>query len=337
MIKAESIGLPDGSNVYGWISQGNNVISVTKCTNLPVYRTGLASAANNLVANYNPYLTFNGTNQYLEYTASRIDFMDNSAGGTGGSYFSVYAGGSTNRTYFGHRGNNNSRVWGKTDSLTYANTTAVGTNNNMRYAVGSRINLASSTGKSNGITTNDLNGVTQTLVNKSADVDYLTIGVRRNGAGAYSQYFNGSLSEVIVFNNILSATQMQQVRSYLASKYGVTLSNNSTTGALDERTYLATNGTTAYWDYTANSGYHNNVTVIGRDDATALSKTVSISTDADAGSNTGNAMLIVNNGVALSADMSYLAVGHNGTVIPNPGGADTWDVPAGIESRLRRV
>jgi len=335
-IKAESIGLPDNSNVYGWLSQGNNVIQTTKCADLPVYKTGLASAANNLVANYNPYVTFNGTNQYLEYTATRVDFMDNSAGGNGGSFFSVYQGGSTNRSYFGHQGLNNSRVWGKTDSLIYANNTSVGTNNNMRYTVGTRVNLVSSAGKSNGITTGDLNGTTQTLVNKSGDADYLTIGVRRNGAGAYSGYFNSNLSEIMVFNNVLTSTQMQQVRSYLATKYGVTLSDNTSTG-IDERTYLATDGTTNYWDNTANASYHNNVTIIGRDDATALSQTISISTNADAGSNTGNGMLIIDNGTSISADKSFLAVGHNGTVIANPGGANFFDVPFGIQSRLQRV
>ncbi|MDX2174030.1 MAG: T9SS type A sorting domain-containing protein [Bacteroidota bacterium] len=337
-IKASSIGLPDNSNVYAWISQGNNVITVAApCANPPLYKTGLASVANNFVANYNPYLTFNGTNQYLDYTATRVDFMETSAGGLGGSFFSAYMGGSSNRSYFGHQSSASDRLFGKTDSVIFAFSTAIGTNNRMRYTVGSRVNIISANGKSNGLITRDLNGASNPLNNSVADVDYLTVGVRRNSAGTYNQHFNGSLSEVMLFNSILSNTQMQQVRSYLASKYGVTLTNNTTTAGIDERTYLATNGTTQYWDFVANSAFHNNVTVIGRDDATDLNQQRSLSTDADAGSNTGNSMLMIDNGTTINSDMSYLAAGHNGTVIPNPGGADFFDVPVGIQSRLKRV
>lgn len=335
-IKAESIGLPDNSNVYSWLSQGNNVIQVTKCADLPVYKTGLASAANNLVANYNPYLTFNGTNQYLEYTTANLNLADNSAGGAGQSFFSVYQGGSNTRTYFGHRGTTDSRTYGRTNRVVIANGPGNGTNNRINVSQSTRNNIVAITGKTNGLNISDNNGLSISPSNNSTDADYLTVGVLRNTSAAYSEYFNGTLSEIIIFNTVLNSTEMQRVRSYLAAKYGVTLTDNTSTG-IDERTYLATDGTTAYWDVTANASYHNNVTIIGRDDATALSQTISISTDADAGSHTGNGMLIIDNGDAITSDKSFLAVGHNGTVIPNPGGADLFDVPVGIQSRLKRI
>lgn len=336
-LKAESISLPDNSSVYGWMSQGANVVAVSKCANLPVYKTGLASAANNLVANFNPYLTFNGTDQYLEYTAANLNLVDNSITGAGQAFFSVYQGGSNTRTYFGHRGTTDSRTYGRTNRVVVANGAGNGTNNRINVAQTTRNNIVSVTGKTNGLTVSDRNGLNIAPSNNSTDADYLTVGVLRNTSAAYSEYFDGSLSEIILFNTILTNTQMHQVRSYLATKYGVTLTDNTSTAALDERTYLATDGTTAYWNYTVNTAYHNNVTVIGRDDATGLNQIRSISTDADAGSNTGNTMLDINNVSAFSSDKSFLAVGHNGTVIPNPGGADFSDVPATIQSRLKRV
>jgi hypothetical protein len=118
-------------------------------------------------------------------------------------------------------------------------------------------------------------------------------------------------------------------------KYGVTLGDNANT-AIEERSYESSNGTNI-WSFASNPGFHNNVTIIGRDDGSALNQLRSISTDADLGSNTGNAMLDINNVNAFTSDQSFLAVGHNGTVIPNPGGADFVDVPTGIQSRLRRV
>lgn len=336
--KAETIGQSDNTDVYGWNSLGASAITATApCAARPVYRTGLASAATNLVANFNPYVTFNGTTRYLAYETARLNLFDASAGGAGGSVFTVFQGGGKGRTYFGHRSlTTNSRIDGKADSLIFADGGSAGTSNAMQFNHGTRVNIAAVKGKANGYTLNDWNGTSQTLVNHSADNDYLTIGVRKNNGGTFDRYYDGSVSEVMVFNSILSNTQMHQVRSYLATKYGVTLSNNANSAGLDERTYLASNGTTAYWDFAANSGYHNNVTIIGRDDATGLDQRRSISTDADAGSNTGNAMVDIDNAGAFSSDKSFLAIGHNGTVIPNPGGADFIDVPATIQSRLKR-
>ncbi len=337
-VKGESISLPNSSDVYAWHSQGNSVLTVTApCANRPVYMSGLASVANNLVANYNPYITFNGTNQYLGFESSRQAFLDASNGGNGASVFLVYQGGTAGRTIFGYRGTNNTRVEGKSDSLSLGDGGSSGTNNNLRFTHSSRVNIVSSTGKHGGLTISDLNGANQTLNNNSINSDFLTIGARRaSTGGSLGRFFNGSISEVILVDGGLNSTQMQRIRSYLASKYGVTLSDDSNTAGLDERDYTATDGS-VYWNYSANSGYHHNITVIGKDNQTGLNQRRSISTDSDAGSNTGNAMLILDNNTSFSANLSYLAAGHNGTFIPNPGGADFFDVPFGIQSRLKRV
>lgn len=336
-VKAETISQADGSDVYAWNSLGSTAITVTApCAARPVYRTGLASAANNLIANFNPYLTFNGTTQYLAYENSRQAFIDVASGGSGATIFEVYQGGTAGRTLFGYRGSNNSRVEGKSDSLAFSDGGSAGTNNNLGFSHSSRVNIIAATGKHNGLTISDLNGQAQTLANNSVDTDHLTIGARKSSSvGTFGRYFNGSISEIIMVNGPLAATPMHRVRSYLAMKYGVTLRDNANTG-IEERSFQSSSGTIT-WDYPTNAAFHNNVTVIGRDDGSGLNQKRSISTDADAGSNTGNAMLDIDNVSDFTADQSFLAVGHNGTVIPNPGGADFGDVPSGIQSRLRRV
>ncbi len=332
---ASDIGIADNSSVFAWISHGtNSVVALPPCANPPVYKTGQASAANSLIANYNPYITFNGTTQYIEYTGARLNLMDLSSGGAGGSYLSSYTGGTAGRTVFGHQGSGNSRILAPNNEIIFANTASSGTNNDVTVTNGARVNITAINGKSNGVTVKDWNGNNLSVANNSADVDYLTIGVKRNNAGNYSQYFNGTISEIMAFNTILSNTQMQQVRSYLASKYGVTLADNSTTAGIDERNYLASNGATTYWNATTNTGFHNNVTVIGRDDNTALDQRKSVSTDADANGWMANSMLTINNPAAFTSDISYLAAGHNGTALNSP--AETVDIPTGIQSRMPR-
>lgn len=333
--RAGSIGGTDGLGVFAWVSSGNNnVVATPPCGAPPVYRTGLASVASSLVANYNPYITFDGSSQYLENRVTRINLVDLSAGGAG-SYFSAYSGGSPGRSVFGHQGSGNSRILARTNEIAFGNTAAAGTNNDVSLSGSSRVNITSLNGKSNGITVRDLNGTNQPAANGSADADYVTIGVNRNNAGSYSQFFNGAISEIIVFNTILSNTQMQQVRCYLAAKYGVTLNDNSGTAGIDERDYLASNGTTNYWSYSANSAFHTNVTVIGRDDNTGLDQRKSISTDADAnGLVTGsNAMLTLDNAAAFGSDLSFFAAGHNGVASAVN---ELTDVPATIQSRMGR-
>jgi hypothetical protein len=67
----------------------------------------------------------------------------------------------------------------------------------------------------------------------------------------------GDISEIIVYNRDLSDAERIRVNTYLGMKYGMTLDHN----------YVAGNGTTVYWDKTANATYHNNVFGIGKDDA----------------------------------------------------------------------
>ncbi len=112
---------------------------------------------------------------------------------------------------------------------------------------------------------------------------------------------------MVVFNRTLSATELRQVHSYLALKYGITMAGD----------YLTTDGTTSYWTSANNTGYLNNITGIGRDDNTSLYQKQSRSVNTAANAN----MIVMgvgsieatnkdNTGV-FENDLSYLVWGDN--------------------------
>ncbi len=136
-----------------------------------------------------------------------------------------------------------------------------------------------------------------------------------------TQHYTGSIMEIIVYDRDLTETagDAEQVQSYLALKYGITLNNSM-------GDYLASNGTTL-WDPTANGGtYHNDVTGIGRDDGSSLDQRKSLSINDDG-------MVIMDKGSSFSADRDFLLWGNdNGTIAMTSTG-----VPALYDSILQRV
>ena len=72
-------------------------------------------------------------------------------------------------------------------------------------------------------------------------------------------YAYGSISEVIAYDRVLTQPERQRMESYLAVKYGITLTTSYLSG-----------GGLSIWDKTANATYHNNVFGIGRDDCQSL-------------------------------------------------------------------
>lgn len=108
--------------------------------------------------------------------------------------------------------------------------------------------------------------------------------------------FAGRIAEVIVFSNVLSTTQRQQVESYLAIKYGIT--RNSTAN------YLASDGSTSIWTFSEASGnYNSDIAGIGRDDGSCLVQRKSKSENDDA--------LVTMSATAFGADNSWLIWGND--------------------------
>ncbi|MEM8485677.1 MAG: T9SS type A sorting domain-containing protein [Bacteroidota bacterium] len=120
--------------------------------------------------------------------------------------------------------------------------------------------------------------------------------------GSSNHEFDGTIYEVIAYSALLSTTAREQVESYLALKYGITLGHN----------YLASDGSTI-WDYTAQTAYHNDVAGIGRDDEAVLDQRQSVSESGSIVSIGLGAVAADNasNANAFSADLSFLMWGHD--------------------------
>ncbi len=80
------------------------------------------------------------------------------------------------------------------------------------------------------------------------------------------------IAEFILYKRTLTAAERNKVESYLAVKYGITL----TQSGVYANDYTASNGT-VIWDHVGNSPYINNITGVGRDDASALNQKQSLS------------------------------------------------------------
>jgi hypothetical protein len=117
----------------------------------------------------------------------------------------------------------------------------------------------------------------------------------------------GNVGEVVYFPWDLTANEKARVESYLAIKYGITLSGGT-------MNYLASDSS-VLWNATTNSGYRNNITIIGRDDASALSQKQSRSASSGALVTVGNGNTIAStnsgNTNAFTVDRSFLALSDN--------------------------
>jgi hypothetical protein len=148
------------------------------------------------------------------------------------------------------------------------------------------------------------------LVNIAGNNSPFNVGSQNAGANA----FNGRISELIVYNNSASITNTQrlQIESYLALKYGLTLSPASPVD------YLSSDSTVKMWTAASNIGFGRHITGIGRDSVNMLNQKQSISAD------TG--FVIVSLGMDTSAtnaanpntitnDKSFLVFGDNGAAL----------------------
>ncbi|MGL5234956.1 MAG: hypothetical protein ACRC8Z_09405, partial [Empedobacter falsenii] len=148
-----------------------------------------------------------------------------------------------------------------------------------------------------------LNGTEASITgqNKRSSVagPFLKIGFA-NGLG----FFNGDIQEVIWYKNILNTQERQKVNTYLALKYGTTLSHD----------YINPDGFSVY-NLTVNAGYVSNIAGIVRDDINgAINQKQSNSI------NSGNQVLISTTGLANSNNANastlnneqYLVWGDNG-------------------------
>jgi trimeric autotransporter adhesin len=142
--------------------------------------------------------------------------------------------------------------------------------------------------------------------------------------GSDTNNIHGRVGEVIVYaqNTVQTASEQQRIETYMALKYGKTLSNVDTLAGIDEGKYVLSNGTTFVWDGSLPSGadrmFHYNVAGIGRDDVSDLYQKIgrSINNDEMLTIALDNNFTVANSDAArvgtFATDLDYIMWGHQG-------------------------
>ncbi|NRS90011.1 hypothetical protein HNQ02_002946 [Flavobacterium sp. 7E] len=103
----------------------------------------------------------------------------------------------------------------------------------------------------------------QNITDSIAKATTLTIGTKSKFQNLPPEEFTGNISEILVYNRVLSGVETQKVASYLAIKYGISLSQ------FEIKNYLNSLGQTI-WDIDKHDGFTSSITGVGRDDASGL-------------------------------------------------------------------
>lgn len=325
-VKADSLVAISGSNqVTSWRNLAT--APVTTQASRTAGPDVLLSQAN---INYNPAITFTGANnQKLDGTFTTAPNNTNgqiiigvARQSSSSGFASVYCNGIEGAQALG--------VSAGTYSMDCIGNACSLSGNFGDIPVISRVKYVSSTTTNGGYTA--VNGYKYPTCTSAFSVAAVNgnfqIGARTYG-GLPARIIKGDIAEVIMLNNssLYSDKQVLQIESYLAVKYGITLSNDNngngtaveTMSGFNEGDYLSSDGSTKFWDGAANLGYQNNVTGIGRDDASFLNQKQSQNANTV---NNGNFLTLakgssiatsnVQNSETFTNDRSYFMVGDNG-------------------------
>ncbi len=304
----------DGASISTWTDASPAADTITQGTgvNQPTYVS--------VGSNYNPSVNFNGT-QFLTginstplggndhaYTKFAIFNPTNLIN----YYNTLIASSSGNAMLWFNGGDSFPRLWHSGDFVTG---TTVG------LSIGKpSIVTGQYTGLSgNMLRMNNFIGASNSVAQSFTDGP-VQIGTVFNNTNFGA---NGKIPEAITYNRALTSGEIQQVESYLAAKYGITLDQTSPTS------YVASDGSTKMWDATGNSSYDDDIAVIGRDDAGGLNQKQSKSINTDDILAVGLGTVEVSNAVnanSFVSDKSFLSWGNNnGTV--------GWQLTGGPTSR----
>ncbi len=159
----------------------------------------------------------------------------------------------------------------------------------------------------------------------------LMIGLDADGAEAQDgdNHLKGNIGEVIMFRKKLSDLDRQKVESYLALKYGISLTGN----------YIASDGITSMWTDDSD-GYNKDIFGIGHDDASGLNQKISksvnagsiltLSLDADFTSASNDASRTTEH----TNDLQFITVANNGATLTAQ--STELDAASGFNVRIGR-
>lgn len=327
----------NNSPVYRWnesTGKGYNFLQASAGAR-PVF-----SNATTLV-NFNPTLTFDGSNDWMQFTAGTgINIIDRAEG-------TMYAAGFMNVQ-------KRNGLLGFHSSMDYPGLHTYASNFHLLFFTGgpgyqgqstapmaARSFFTAGTGWRNGAgATAAYAGATVSLNGNRIDYSAsqlqnanLSTGARDLRIGGDDNYgaFSGQLNEILVFEDRLTIPQMDQVETYLAIKYGTTFASGG-------RDYKNSTNTTV-WNATANSGWKYNIAGIARDNNGSLYQKQSWSTNEGRQVLIGTGTLANTNAANAGSltDGQYLIWGDNGlaktatVAIPGIAGishrfAATWKV-----------
>jgi len=314
-------GIPaaDGNALGTWLDQSGHGRDGS-AVNLPTF--------NHLDVNFNPSVTFNGTNNYFDLP---IGILDN--GNTNYSIVSVQRQTATKAAqvlYLGGYGTNNG-IYHQLDEgdkfeSSWSNSGFWGGNPTPNEPDIYTATYNNTTGKL--IRQDGLQVATdaQITFNYIQTVNNNTVGVHKLIG---TSYFNGEIDEVIVYNNkTTSGTELRRIESYLAIKYGITLDQTT------PQDYLSADAS-VLWDAATYATYSNDIAGIGRDDLSALNQKQSISVNSDALITIGLGGIEVSNlanSNSFATDNSFLIWGNDNASISiaNSG------IPHGFAEKLVR-
>jgi hypothetical protein len=300
-------------------ASGTNVNAWTNQSGAPHFTANGNPQLVQSSVNFNPGIHFNGNNYltsaanvlpannaYTKFVVFKYDGVNTNnivSSGPGG-----------NNAFFGSNSNTNLVIFHAGAILTATNVV-----NSSRYFMGV---AGFSSGVAAGTFIN-VDGTTRASINSSAPYVASTMQL---GAHANGNRFTGRIAEVIVYPSALgnNSTATRQIQSYLAVKYGITLSHD----------YIASDGITTTYT-TAGFGY--NVAGIGRDNNSALHQKQSRSLNANAqvtialgeaaASNLANTNTITN-------DKQFLIWGDNNGSISTTSALTGW---TNTTTRLTRI
>lgn len=152
---------------------------------------------------------------------------------------------------------------------------------------------------------------------------------------------NGSFAELMVYNSVLSETDRAKVESYLAIKYGITLTGGSkqlgATAGNNSYAYVNSAGVTIR---SSDTTYKYDVFGLGRDDYFGLNQKISKSNNAGdiLTASTNNNFTNLNletSRTAINGDREFtLFANNNGTSVAVT--TQTTELPSGVERRINR-
>ena len=308
-LKADLGVTSSGGSVSQWSDQSGNTLHATQGTTTDQPTVSTATQ------NFNPMLTFDGSNDQLtsSFMASIVNndvsfsTVSNRRSSRSGNYIVGQdgAGGTGQYLHYGYRDNTTftEAFLGADINLTIPGFSSFNpANAGISLSTHSSTNGKYTSWNQNAILYEATNANTQNLTYNSLGKIGLVV----------SSFYEGDLAEIIIHSQELSTTDQQKIRSYLALKYGITLDQ---TPAQD---YVASDGTTKLWDATVNTTYNNDIFGIGRDDSSALDQRIAKSINAGTlfTVSLDNNFTAANNDAARTTTFSdnrdFLIFAHNG-------------------------